>query len=70
MTDHKFTVEEPDRVICFSITSEEAYNAFEWLKGARIAREKEGHDALPPAIIRELFGGFNAIAENRRYGGH
>jgi hypothetical protein len=65
MTDHKFTVEEPDRVICFSITSEEAKEAFEWLRTAR-----KIYGMSPPMILSELFGGFSAIAENRPYGGH
>jgi hypothetical protein len=71
MTDHKFTVEEPDRVICFSMTSEEAKEAADWLNSARAAQKKAGDDKeLPPAIVLHLYGAFKAIAENRPYGGH
>lgn len=72
MTNHKFTVEQPDRTICFSVTSDEAKAAFEWLKGARFAlKEVKGNfSPEPPHILAELFGGFSAIAENRPYGGH
>jgi hypothetical protein len=71
MSDHKFTVEEPDRVICFSVTSEEAKAAFEWLKAAHVAlKNVKALGDQPPMIISELFGGFSAIAENRPYGGH
>jgi len=71
MTDHKFTVETPERVICFSLTSEEAKAAYEWMTSAqKLLRNVHASNENPPAIIRELFGGFSAIAENRPYGGH
>lgn len=72
MSDHKFTVEEPDRVICFSLTSEEAKAAFDWLNNAHAAlKQREGvFSPSPPHILSELLGGFSAIAENRGYGGH
>jgi len=72
MSNHDFTVETPERVICFSITSEEARAAYDWLVNARKVQDHtlKGLSPQPPAIIRELFGGFAAIAENRPYGGH
>lgn len=72
MSDHKFTVEQPDRVICFSVTSEEAKAAFEWLKAARAIQDNalKALSPQPPMIIAELYGAFSAIAENRPYGGH
>lgn len=72
MADHKFTVEKPDRVISFSVTSDEARAAFDWLRDTRMVAKRAIGDLQPdpPMIINELFGGLSAIAENRRYGGH
>jgi hypothetical protein len=71
MTNHNFIVEQPDRVISFSVTSDEAKEAFDWLKIALTAlRTAQPNRSVPPVILSELFGGFSAIAENRRYGGH
>lgn len=72
MTDHKFTVETPERVICFSLTSDEAKAAYDWLVGARKVQDQALKELspLPPHILNELIGGLSAIAENRPYGGH
>lgn len=69
MTNHKFTVENHERTICFSLTPDEAREAHEWLKAATI-NQLRALSPQPPMIISELYGGLSAIAENRRYGGH
>lgn len=72
MTDHKFTVETPERVICFSLTPDEAALAAQWLEEIHGIAKAAAKDLTPraPMILNELLGGFKAIAENRPYGGH
>lgn len=72
MSNHMFTVENPERTVTFQVSPDEAKAALEWLKGARTVQDTtlKVLSPQPPNILNHLMGAFSAIAENRPYGGH